>query len=816
MNQKRLVIAIVVPLSFVGVLSLLFARGWFSTGKAANGLMVATSGDAPGVTAITPYSAPNDLDTPVVITGTGFIRELSGTSVITLPTVSLNGAPLEDVGWISSTQLTATVPWGLDPGIFTISVTNPDGGSGSLANAFTITQGIGVWTTDGPYGGAVTTLLMNPVTTTTLYATVPAAGSGIGLFRSVDGGANWELIVADIGSQFHAADLSVPTPAVIYLHKWGEGLYRSDDGGDQWITLPFPDPNCGALRPFAAPVDSQTVYVAADCAYSGGLYKSENRGASWISVKEGLTDTHVTALAFDPVNPQVMVAGTASGNVFHSINGGANWTPIGKPDQFISNLAVNPFGSHEPWAAGADDSGHFGYLWKYVGDNWLQVLPGAGGENNTTNIMFSHAVSGTMWIGTFQGSLKSIDGGNTWESLGGPPRHVNALAVDPTDSQVIYLGYNGTGLAKTIDAGISWAEINQGLTGVYPTGLAIHPDDPASVYATAHGVGSFKTNNGGGSWLRLPSDNLVPRTPVVDPFNPIRVYVGTNNGVCITENDGYTWNCKTPAPPPSYALCCGVEVKALLDVQQPGRLLMGVGFLDNNATSFKFVGGGIYTSTDYGESWRYIDVGQVIAPVAVLASGPLNPTTIYAGTGNPSEGNGTGIWKSEDGGETWSPSGLPDKQITGIAVDPFNPQLIYAASLQQFYVSSDGGATWVLRATQDPQDFGIDKLLVVPTTSPSIYLYGWRGVIRSLDGGLHWERAAGSLGYANIGSMATTTMDGRAVLYVGTGGGTVAEVGQGIHRLASTNDTVVNAGVYRNTIRLLNPDSHQYLPLVRR
>jgi photosystem II stability/assembly factor-like uncharacterized protein len=696
-------------------------------------------------------------------------------------------------------------------------VTNPDGQFGSLANAFTITQGIGVWTTGGPYGGAVTTLLLNPELTTTLYATVPAAaGSGIGLFRSIDGGANWELTVADIGSQFHAADLSVPTPAVIYLHKWGEGLYRSDDGGDHWITLPFPYPNCNALRPFAAPVDPQIVYVAADCAFSGGLYKSENQGASWITVTKGLTDTHVTALAYDPVNPQLMFAGTAGGNVFHSINGGANWIQIGKPDQFISSLAVNPFGSHETWATGADGSGHFGYLWKYEGDDWVQVLPGAGGENNTTSITFSQEISGTMWIGTLQGSLKSIDGGTNWESLGGPPRHVNALVVDPADSQVIYLGYNGTGIAKTIDGGLYWAEINQGLTGVYPTGLAIHPNNPASVYATAHGIGTFKTNNGGSSWLMLLSDNLVPRTPVVDLFNPERVYIGNNSGVCITENDGYTWNCTTPAPPPSYAVCCGVEVITLLGVQQPGRLVMGVGFLNNNASNFEFVGGGIYVSTDYGVIWRYIDIGQVIAPVTVLATDPLNPTTIYAGTDNHTEDSGTGIWKSEDGGETWRPSGLLDKRITGIAVHPFNSELVYAVSLQQFYLSSNGGETWELRSTQDPLDFGIEKLLVVPTTPPAIYLYGWRGVMRSLDGGLQWERAAGSLGYANIGSMAMTTMEGRVVLYVGTGGGTVTEMDQGIQRLESTYDTLVNAGVYRNIFHTAYLYLHQYLPLVRK
>jgi photosystem II stability/assembly factor-like uncharacterized protein len=813
MKNKWLVIVKFSLISLVIVLSMFYATSWFSTGKAATGLKLVDSEEAPNVTAIMPESAANDLDTPVLITGTGFAYEISGDSVITQPSVSLDGTPLVDVDWISSTQLAATVPWGLEPGTYTATVTNPDGQSGSLESAITITQGIGVWTTGGPYGGAVTTLLINPVTPTTLYATVPALGSGIGLFRSVNGGAYWELIVTDIGGQFHEADVSAPELEDIYLHKWGDGLHRSDDGGDTWTTLPFPTPDCFALRPFAHPVDSQTVYVAVDCTFSGGIYKSEDQGANWITLTDGLTDTRVTALAFDPEDPKVMYAGTASGHVFRSIDRGENWDEIGQPDQFISSLAVNPF-NNEPWATGADDMGHFGYLWKYVGDDWEQVEPGDGAENNATSITFSQVTPDLMWIATQGGGLKSIDGGDTWESLGAPPGGANALLVDPTDAQVIYLGYNGLGIAKTIDGGLNWAEINQGLAGVYPTGLAIQPNDPATVYATAHGTGTFKTNNAGDSWLLMPSDNLVPRAPLVDPSNPNRLYVGKNSEVCATEDDGVTWTCSTPDLPLSYADCCGLELMTLLGLQQPGRLIMGVGFVDHTTTQFGFVGGGIYISTDYGESWQYVDVGEQIAPVTVLAADPSNSATIYAGTDNRTEDSGTGVWKSEDGGETWSLSGLSDKRVTGIAVDPFDSQLVYAASLQQFYVSTDAGVTWSLRATQAIQDYGIDKLLVVPTTPVAFYLYGWNGMLRSLDGGLHWGRADEPFGYANIGSMAATTIEDRLVLYVGTAGGTVIEMDQGSQYLASTTDTLVNAGVYKNIIRTTDLILQQYLPLL--
>jgi hypothetical protein len=187
--------------------------------------------------------APNDLDTEIAITGTGFTRDLSGT-VMTLPMVALNGTALTQVGWLSSTEMTATLPWGLDPGVYDLTVTNPDGESGSLTKAITVTQGIGVWTSGGPYGGSVFTLLLHPADKNTLYAL--AAGSG--LFRSLDRGANWELILTGTGGQSHAAALSLPPVTTLYAQKFGVGVLRSEDGGDHWTTLPFPIPACSDRR----------------------------------------------------------------------------------------------------------------------------------------------------------------------------------------------------------------------------------------------------------------------------------------------------------------------------------------------------------------------------------------------------------------------------------------------------------------------------------------------------------------------------------------------------------------------------------------
>ncbi|MEJ2209609.1 MAG: IPT/TIG domain-containing protein, partial [Anaerolineae bacterium] len=81
---------------------------------------------SPSVTSVSPNSVSNDVNVPIVIDGSGFTATLSGTVVITPPLVYLDDVALADPTWINSTTLSATVPWGLDPGIYTLTVVNPD------------------------------------------------------------------------------------------------------------------------------------------------------------------------------------------------------------------------------------------------------------------------------------------------------------------------------------------------------------------------------------------------------------------------------------------------------------------------------------------------------------------------------------------------------------------------------------------------------------------------------------------------------------------------------------------------------------------
>ena len=120
------------------------------------------------------------------------------------------------------------------------------------------------------------------------------------------------------------------------------------------------------------------------------------------------------------------------------------------------------------------------------------------------------------------------------------------------------------------------------------------------------------------------------------------------------------------------------------------------------------VNGGIWKTTDYGQTWAPIFDGQPSGSVGTIAIAPSNPQVMYAGSGEglqrPDLSTGDGMYKSIDGGATWTHLGLRDgQQIAKIVVDPKDPNRLYVAVLghpygpnteRGVYRSADGGATF--------------------------------------------------------------------------------------------------------------------------
>ena len=206
-----------------------------------------------------------------------------------------------------------------------------------------------------------------------------------------------------------------------------------------------------------------------------------------------------------------------------------------------------------------------------------------------------------------------------------------------------------------------------------------------------------------------------------------------------------------------------------------GGRAVAVSGIPGSATTFYFgsVDGGIWQTTDNGVVWRPIFDDQQVASIGALAVAPSDPRVIYAGTGESDIrsdlSSGDGVYKSTDGGQTWTNVGLREtRQISRIVVDPRDANIVYVAALGHAYApnaergvykSSDGGSNWTKILDQGPETGAADMAIAID--NPNIlFATMWRahrppwstygpitepggGLYRSTDGGQTWLHLTG-------------------------------------------------------------------------
>ena len=221
------------------------------------------------------------------------------------------------------------------------------------------------------------------------------------------------------------------------------------------------------------------------------------------------------------------------------------------------------------------------------------------------------------------------------------------------------------------------------------------------------------------------------------------------------------------------ALYSGLEWR-LIGPFRGGRVVAVAGF-PGNSTTFYFgsVDGGVWRTTDAGVVWEPIFDGQPVASIGALAVAPSDPKVIYAGTGEvdirSNLSSGDGVYKSTDGGRSWSNIGLRDsRQISSILVDPQNANIVYVGAFGHAYApnrergvykSTDGGASWTKVLDQGPE-MGVSDLAMATENPNLLFAATWRsqrppwstyapldgpgsGLFRSQDSGQSWSRLTG-------------------------------------------------------------------------
>jgi photosystem II stability/assembly factor-like uncharacterized protein len=496
----------------------------------------------------------------------------------------------------------------------------------------------GSWTSTGPYGGIVQTLVVDPKTPATLYA----ASAGGGVFKSIDRGANWAPATTGLTDPTVFTLVIDPANSSKLYAGCANGLFKSIDGAANWTQVPSVPNNIFNIHDIVIdPKTPSTLYAVTD----GGdqVQKSVDGGKTWTQLS-GLDLVSGAVLAVDPVTPSTLYAGSSGlttgnppGGIYKSIDGGNTWTlsTAGLGTSFIDPTQI--------WV----DPDNTAIVYAAINNNYL-TKSRDGGVTWTT---VPTTISGGLTVTTMDPSnphvfyainelasaiYRTQNGGKAWTALAPVTPDtaviVNTVAVDPANANRLYAGTTH-GVHASTDLGTTWSAANQGLANTLVTALALDPAAPATLYAGTERSGIFKTTNGGLTWTRLFDTGKVSAL-LIDPANSAKLYFSDQfgTGVFKSINAGASWTSVLPSQ----------TINAMaLDPLTPGTVYAVGGNLF----------GSVAKSIDGGKTWHSANTGlaPTYNPESVSADGAFVLLT------DPQNG----AFLSKNGGMTWTATGPP-------------------------------------------------------------------------------------------------------------------------------------------------------------
>ena len=291
---------------------------------------------------------------------------------------------------------------------------------------------------------------------------------------------------------------------------------------------------------------------------------------------------------------------------------------------------------------------------------------------------------------------------------------VTAVGGHPDHPQTFYMGATGGGVWNTTDAGQSWKNISDGFlkTGTIGT-IAVAPSDPNIIYVgtgegpirgvtTSHGDGVYKSRDGGKTWqhVGLKASRQIARI-VVDPTNPDLVYAAVqgnpwgaseDRGIYRTRDGGRSWQ--------RIHFVDGTTGAADIDLDASNARTLYAAMWDHQREPWTIRSGGpgssLWKSTDGGDSWTRLTQGLpgLMGKTSVVVS-PADPNRLWAMI----EATEGGVYRSDDAGQSWArvnqDAGIRDRgwYYTHVFAHPKDRDGVYILAAPMV-VSKDGGVTF--------------------------------------------------------------------------------------------------------------------------
>jgi photosystem II stability/assembly factor-like uncharacterized protein len=398
---------------------------------------------------------------------------------------------------------------------------------------------------------------------------------------------HWPAVGPDGGdARSFAADPAHPSH--LYLGTANSWIYQSQDGGAHWTRLA----QLGTGEDLVIDHivvderDPHTLYAGAWRLdrFGGGVFVSHDSGATW-SELTGMDGQSVRALAQAPSDSHVLVAGTITG-VYRTEDSGLHWKQISPPGSAeiheVQSIAIDPTDPDTIYA------GTWHLPWKTTdgGRHWFNIKKGIITDSDVFSILIDPQLPTVLYASACSGIYRSDNGGLLFRKVQGIPttaRRTRSIKEDPQNRNVVYAG-------------------------------------------TTEGL--YKTLNGGKSWTRMTSPFVVINDIYIDPANPQRVLMATDESGILASNDG-----GKSFEPSNSGFSERIVSSVLVDHVHPHTLYAGV----VNGKSF----GGVFVSHDDGHTWTQQSKGLGGRDVFALAQSSNG--TVYAGT--------------NDGLYRWSPAG---------------------------------------------------------------------------------------------------------------------------------------------------------------